>query len=1240
MKLIVLSICFFSIFFSSFSYADNCDIADNDFTLASGSNYNGTISGYCNVFIGNNSNVQNGGITADGFVVLGSNVTVSGNIIAEGDVTVGSNSIVQNNSITSGGNVVLEDGARVDQGITADGSVTIGQNATVQNGNVIAGENVTLNNGSRVNNNIVAGGNITIEAGTVQNGSVSSGGDVTLESGAIVNNSITADGVLTIKNGAKVQNGIVCGKSGVFLDDRNLVNNSVKTGDNCNEDWVRNLPDFSDVIFELTEQCADIFPDPLQGHNSSVELDLDGDVINLNAAELSFSQSVVGDGECFLTGNYPGGGEACGNTGIAQALSNSFTIPSDNGSVVEVKVKSGNSVTLGVAGANALNEGSNDNANGSYSNTFFKKIVVEDGGQLIFTSLSGSIYEIGQLEGKGSGAEITFSPAQYAIYQVTLEQVVDVTAIAGDPIYIFSENQKFNFDVKYTGADADLTIVSNGSVLIELTGGSDLTAKIYAAIEIDFNNVDGGNDTVNFYGALSAGGAANETTGMYIDKNIIIHNTEVCTVPPTPNVFTFTFDGTQTQALTCESHAVDIQARLNGAINDSYVNTINITTSTGIGDWSIVDTNNAKGTLDNGTAGDGIATYQFVDSDDGQIKLSLSHSTAGAVNVAVSNSDASENIDLTFSSAVLKTELSCIDESLGPCINTANLPFSMKMTAVKEDDLTSLCVNYNPTQIDFWSEYVTPSSPIGLAVEIDGNEIGSNESNALPLNVTFTNGEATVAVNYPDAGKIKIHAQDTNSNAIEGEAETIVNPFQLLIGNINASNGNNNPETTDSGNGFSRASVADYSALSVETFDITVTGLKDCSNDTKDHCSSTYGERTPSFESEIDLQTSLIFPTSGILGNLQYDGDDGYKVDLVSGLFTYENLAYDEVGSFGVTASTVGGYLVTNNDIETIVVQNVGRFYPDYLGFNSFTATPACVAGDFTYLGQIAIDVSYNMQAYAQGGSNITVNYDQSKGYPVPGEDGSTAFSDQTYDQTPLSLTTRLLPDDYYSSSDWIEGQYNVIAQKMGIAKDATVDGPYFSNNQVDYFIKLIGIDGEKVQIDSATTCSDDSCNIGDLGDLAYGRLQAGNGHGSEYQAIRTNIAATYYDGTRFIDFTRDACSTITMSQVSSDPTKNASNEIQIIDDITSTTSTTTLSIINSPLVDGKSQFNFSAPNNRGKLDYYIKTDSVAPWLLDSGNAVDCPSGVEDSKECISGAVEFGLFRGNDRIIYRLQTFD
>ena len=76
-------------------------------------------------------------------------------------------------------------------------------------------------------------------------------------------------------------------------------------------------------------------------------------------------------------------------------------------------------------------------------------------------------------------------------------------------------------------------------------------------------------------------------------------------------------------------------------IDEDYYGSVIITTSTGTGDWGLVD---GEGILDNGTAGDGRAVYTFVAADAGDVELSLQVTTAApAVDIHVTNGIAEES---------------------------------------------------------------------------------------------------------------------------------------------------------------------------------------------------------------------------------------------------------------------------------------------------------------------------------------------------------------------------------------------------------------------------------------------------------------------------------------------------------------------------------------------------------------------------------------------------------------------
>lgn len=99
---------------------------------------------------------------------------------------------------------------------------------------------------------------------------------------------------------------------------------------------------------------------------------------------------------------------------------------------------------------------------------------------------------------------------------------------------------------------------------------------------------------------------------------------------------------------------------LSSDIDTDYFGTINITTSTGTGDWSITG---GSANLSNGTSNDGAATYTFDGSEGGSITLNLSVEVATPVlNINVTNGVVSEGgVDPDFSFNSFITTVSYLD---------------------------------------------------------------------------------------------------------------------------------------------------------------------------------------------------------------------------------------------------------------------------------------------------------------------------------------------------------------------------------------------------------------------------------------------------------------------------------------------------------------------------------------------------------------------------------------------------
>lgn len=102
-----------------------------------------------------------------------------------------------------------------------------------------------------------------------------------------------------------------------------------------------------------------------------------------------------------------------------------------------------------------------------------------------------------------------------------------------------------------------------------------------------------------------------------------------------------------TEGATCAPNPVSITMHTNTDQPIPTSSTITLSTNTGKGDWTLVS---GYGVLTNGTANDGVATYKF--NNESQVVLALTHTTAGVVNINVTDGTftekSSEDANLTI----------------------------------------------------------------------------------------------------------------------------------------------------------------------------------------------------------------------------------------------------------------------------------------------------------------------------------------------------------------------------------------------------------------------------------------------------------------------------------------------------------------------------------------------------------------------------------------------------------------
>lgn len=1065
-------------------------------------------------------------------------------------------------------------------------------------------------------------------------------GDVYLRPGSTFTGDIYATGAIVVRNGATLD-GNAYAEGDFRLNDSGTISNDddsktigVISGDFCESgNSLTELP-----VAQLIGQCNAIFKDAAQSFDEAGTLTMWSSNARISDDVYSFDFKNINGGQ----GSENCIDSVCSVTGNSSTQLSSFSMLTVDGDNINAySWLDPSDITLGAS----------SDAAGEYAGTVFGDLNV-NGASITFLEQADPLtdhYQINSINLAEGTATLNLNPGVYAVNSFSAPGGGIINIVGDGDVYLFINSPPTGMKLTVLGDPDNMNLIFNSP--IQFYSETSISGSVYVNGQL---TMDG---SANISGRVAA-------ENLTMNSSTKITNASVCG----SDVNTYSLEiVTSPDALTCEPHILQVNvADENGDPASDYTESITLSSDSTITTWSVID---ADGTLtDNG---DGSATYEFVASDQGSVEFALSNQVAGDVVVTVTDGTETATSDtITFHSALIKTELTCNNTIDNTCVHIANQPFSLKLTAFKENESTTLCESYDPTGIKFWSEYITPDSGT-KAVEVNLTEIGVTELTALELPLAFSAGVATVAVNYPDAGRININVSDADNSAIQGVVEAIINPLALRISQVlgytnSTGSGKENPATEDSGDAFIRASKAVYDTAgnpdAVDTFTLEVQGTIDCSDDTNNHCDTDNAENNiaPNFfngsedNDVIQITPTLAFPAAGTLGGFYSpSGVTPATFKTTSSSAVSPNFSYSEAGSINLQASTEN-YLLTGNSIASEGDTLVGRFYPDYIALTegSFraNATATCSTDIFSYIGDpTALSISYQLTANAQLISNtetiITTNYDDDLAYPVAVSGDIDQFA---YNQSEQELTyydgaderNRIFATEIYNEALWSEGQYNsdplsTTQFKLGLKRlvnnsdEIIPDGPFDSGDEVNYRIKLIHSNEEKLQISSTELCDNDICKLGNLSELRYGRLQAGNGYGSEFSPIRVLIEETYFNGSEFIAVDSDSCTPLIADQIS----------------ISTTVYTPSYSILNNPLISGKGYLQFSASNDPGTLSYYIRlknegTSLYTPWLLDSGNTVTCSSDAGGLEECISGQVQFGFYRGNDRVINRMQTFN
>ena len=532
---------------------------------------------------------------------------------------------------------------------------------------------------------------------------------------------------------------------------------------------------------------------------------------------------------------------------------------------------------------------------------------------------------------------------------------------------------------------------------------------------------------------------------------------------------------------------------------------------------------------------------------------------------------------------------------------------SLRLTAIGEDDTGLACQTLTGftgvKDLKAWYQVNIDSNSAADTVttnlQLDNQSIGNqSEPTTNNISLTFNNGIADVDIGYANAGNIL----GVNFKHDDAPYDGSVPEFSALT----ASSTSFVVKPNQINLSIADANAACATGMANESCSKFVAAAAPFAVNSEAQCIG--GGIADDYQGNIAITHGLVAPASGNIGSLAINSATFGSAD--GGAIQINNQSISEVGVFSITAtpSTYYGETITPFTLPT-----VGRFYPASFSLTSSALSNSCApaSGDFSYMSQPGINISYELEARNAAGIK-TLNYDG-------------AFAKATLslvaenNNQGTNYGSRL---NGFGSTNWGNGDY-VFSNTGSFNRLAsgTPDGLY---QDLKIGIQLADNDGNvsplnglNMRADANTDCATvGNCNAlaltGNL-DVRFGQLKLNNVFGPETSDLDMTVQTEYFDGTRFVVNTDDSCTVLTLANVGAD------------NEILPASPPLTANIVSG---EGTIRFDAAGLGNQGSSKYQQDTINYIPWLNtennDDGDYADNPF----------GTVTFGQFRGNDRRLY------
>jgi MSHA biogenesis protein MshQ len=717
----------------------------------------------------------------------------------------------------------------------------------------------------------------------------------------------------------------------------------------------------------------------------------------------------------------------------------------------------------------------------------------------------------------------------------------------------------------------------------------------------------------------------------------------------------FAVEPSTTAASTCAPDEITVTA-LDAAGNTltSYDGTVTLTTSSGHGNWSLVQ---GQGTFAPGAPDSGIATYSFSPLDQGQAVFALSDThaddlTAQAIDTVTTLSGTSPTIEYRDNVFRLTPVNPPAD---GSAVVVAGRPETFRVEMLDRNPATGSCgpaPGYDATSLKAWISR-TPQDPGAPGPTANGSPLPNAAPPGNNLVIPFTNGVAQLSLQTSDVGQWSIDLEDDTSGYalnLQDQARTImgaspvltVRPFGLAWSAVSAGPTQNPGTTTPSGAIFTKAGLpfsATVTAVLWQQGD-PASGVPTAPIDAANHTAAQHYAWTTTLSASAPYE-----PSAGVLGTLS--GGPLAQGSFRGGSAQANALAYSEVGSVSLEAQA-NDYLDASQYGAKPLVEGlsvpVGRFTPDAfdVSVNTPTFNSGCGA-NFTYLGEpmnyatppVVTITAVNAQNqttldYSDYGTgedwwklpeiqpsytdpnapaNLGVTVDSSAASFAPGTETNTSPGSVTVTFSgPLAYT---MPDNGTKPAPVASPFSSDIHVSFPVTDS---DGISYANNPFQFTIGFAP---------------------GDSSTIEQGRLYLGNAYGSELLDLNPLMETQIYAGTNegWIASTNDACTTgVSLALENPDPSQPLTPADTCVWESggnlsgLSCGSGKTGEDFTEPPVQGNFNLWFKAPGVPGVLT--LTTGSIPNWLEYDW------SGTGQDNQPPTASLNFGLYPGNPHLIY------